>query len=44
MSETTTYSVHDMRGGHCEPAITRALQAVAGHELIYADCRFSRAR
>ena len=37
MSETTTYSVPSMHCGHCEAAITRELEAVAGVESVDVD-------
>jgi copper chaperone len=37
MSETTTYSVPGMHCGHCEAAITRELEAIAGVESVDVD-------
>ena len=37
MSETTSYSVPGMHCGHCEAAVTRELEAVAGVESVDVD-------
>ena len=37
MSETTTYSVPGMHCGHCEAAVTRELEALAGVESVDVD-------
>ena len=37
MSETTSYSVPDMHCGHCNDAVTRELESVAGVEAVDVD-------
>lgn len=37
MSETTMFSVPGMHCGHCEAAVTRELEAVAGVESVDID-------
>jgi copper chaperone len=37
MSETTTYTVPGIHCGHCEAAVKRELQAVAGVESVSVD-------
>lgn len=42
MSETSTYSVPGMHCGHCEAAVTRELEAVAGVESVDVDLESKR--
>lgn len=42
MPESTTYTVPGMHCGHCEAAVTRELEAVAGVESVRVDLESKR--